>query len=100
MVDPVAPAPDAGIKESLEVLEAFRIIGPKIVAALKDGAQLGDLSVALDPEVRAAAAAAVANAGAIPNELGHLDFSEDVQLAEKAFEVAKAILGAIKAPAA
>jgi hypothetical protein len=91
--------PKVGIKESLDVLEAMKVIGPKVIVALKDGAQMGDLVIALDPAVRAAAASAVDGAAQIPAELGDLDINEDVQLAEKAFEVAKAILAAVKAQA-
>lgn len=87
-----------GIKESLEVLEAVKVIGVKVAKAGKDGFDFSDLSVLVDPEVWAKAKAAFEGIGEAPKELKELNAEEIGQLAAAGLAVAFAVYAAIKEP--
>lgn len=87
---------EKGIKEMLEVMEFMKVLGVKLGVAFKDGLQPQDALVALDPQVWAAAQVAFEGIKEIPAEAKNLSIAEGGQLALKGFEIAEAIVKAVK----
>ena len=96
-------------KETREVVIALRAVVPPIIAALKDGFQVSDVTqlikdLGLNPDVRAKVEAAVANARAIPDEFKNVTGDQLVALvAELAPDTVGLItdtIEALKKPAA
>jgi uncharacterized membrane-anchored protein len=81
-----------GIKESLEVLEGFKVVAVPVKAALKDGFQPSDFGQALKIiEQYKVIVEAVDGAADVIGEAKDLDPVEASAIAAKVFEVIKAI---------
>lgn len=85
-----------GIKETLEVLDFANLLAVKMIAALKDGAQLDDLKLLLDAELHAKGKAALDGFAIVKEELKDVSLDEAPELALKGIKMAKDVLEALK----
>jgi len=84
-----------GIKEISEVFDAVESLSVDAIVALKDGADLSDLSVIMDNLGKIKDA--IEGFGNVDDEVKDLDQEETKLLAEKAVSMAFNIYGALKA---
>jgi len=84
-----------GIKEISEVFDAVESLSVDAIVALKDGADLSDLSVIMDNLGKIKDA--IEGFGNVDDEVKDLDKEETKLLAEKAVSMAFNIYGALKA---
>jgi uncharacterized membrane-anchored protein len=84
-----------GVKETLEVLEGFKVVAVPVKAALKDGFQPSDLAQALEIIKKYQVVLdAIDGAADVVGEAKDLDPVEASVVAAKVFEVIKAIKAA------
>jgi hypothetical protein len=88
---------ELGIKESLEVIAAAKLVGVNVVAAAKDGLDFSDaqyaINIAKDSEK---IVEAVKDIGLVDDEVKDLSQEELLQLGMAAFDLVKSVAAANK----
>lgn len=88
---------ELGIKESLEVIAAAKLVGVNVVAAAKDGIDMSDvqyaINIAKDSEK---IVEAVKDVDLVDDEVKDLSQEELLQLGAAAFDMVKSIAAAAK----